>query len=283
MEASSDSKAVLECDHCGSEFEKYTYRITDGNNFCSKECRIGFQQADNHYEPCSNCGAGVKIPPSRRKGEYGDYHLENHFCDKQCESEWKSQNWVGENHPNYEGANITLECEECGGEYETHPYHKDESRFCSWTCKREDWANDPETRECENCGKEVTRQPYNFKGENTLCSKDCYSEWWSEQQRGSGNPAWKGGKSGITAVRRMLGERSWNHYARQTRKNAGHVCEMCGEFQPHRKLAGHHIIPVASGGVNEQWCLMALCEVCHKKADTFIEQYTESHLLKYVE
>jgi len=278
MEASSDAKTVLECDHCASEFEKYTYRITDGNNFCSKECRLEFQQVDNIYEPCSNCGADVKIPPSRHKSEHED-NLENHFCDKRCESEWKSQNWVGEDHPNYEGVKVTLECEECGSEYEKHPYHKDESRFCSWTCKQENWANDPETRECENCGEKVTRQPYNFKGENTLCSKECYSEWWSEEQRGGGNPAWKGGKSGINAVRRMIGQQSWDKTAREVRAGAGHVCQKCGKFQPNRKLSVHHIIPIASGGTNGHWNLMPLCGPCHQKVESYTNEFTETHLL----
>jgi len=282
MEPSSDSKTVLNCDYCGDEFEKYTYRITDGNNFCSKDCRVAFQQEDNHYELCSNCGDDVKIPPSRRKGEYGDYHLENHFCDKECESEWKSENWVGEKHPNYKENTVVLEFEECGAEYTTHKSAKKTSRFCSRGCQNSNYAADHVTKDCDNCGKEVSRPQWRFKGENAFCSKTCYGEWWSEQQRGSGNPAWKGGRSGITAVRRMLGSQSWDKTAREVRAGAGRICEKCGEFQPHRELSAHHIIPVASGGTNGHWNLMALCESCHGVVEEYTKTFTEPHLLKYV-
>lgn len=268
------------CDYCGDTHHRYPSRMDRENYFCDADCRKAFSQKDNHYEPCSNCGSDVKVPPSRRKGEYGDYHIENHFCDKECESEWKQQNWVGENHPNWREFPKNT-CEECGEDYPVKPSEKESSRFCSWACKKEDWAEEPETRECANCGAEVTRQPHNFNGERAVCSKQCYREWWSEEQRGSGNPAWKGGKSGITAVRRMIGGQSWDKTAREVRADSGHVCQRCGEFQPNRKLDVHHIIPVASGGTNGDWNLMALCQTCHHEVEKYTKQFTEPHLTKY--
>lgn len=272
---SQSAKVEIKCAHCGKEHIEWRYRVEkNGGSFCSHECRDKGQR-NGKVRECDWCGEPTYVH---------NCHLDNehHFCDRDCSSNWRSEEFSGDGHPQWGGGKVTSKCEECGQSYKITPALQEETRFCSWTCKREDWATDPETQECANCGTKITRQPRNFRGENALCSHECYRQWWSEQQQGSGNPAWKGGKSGITAVRRMLGERSWNHYARQTRKEAGHVCEMCGEFQPHRKLAAHHIIPVASGGVNEQWCLMALCEVCHKKAENLIDEYTEPHLLKYV-
>lgn len=267
----------VNCDFCGEEHHRYPSRMDRENYFCSAECRKAFSQKDNHYETCANCGEDVKIPPSRRKGEYGDYHLENHFCDKECESEWKGENWRGEEHPNWNGGKEQVVCERCGEEYEVTPALVEDTKYCSWSCKQ---ATEIETRECSWCGEEETRPARTFKGEHAFCSKDCKSNWLSEERRGSNNPAWKGGKSGITAVRRMIGKQSWDKTAREARAGAGHVCQKCGKFQPNRELSVHHIIPVASGGTNGHWNLMALCGSCHGEVERYTEQFTEPHLLK---
>lgn len=291
MEPSTDSKTVLECDWCEDEFERYKYRVTDGDNFCSPECRVDHQQSDNVYVDCSNCGDSVKVPPSRQSGEYGDYHLENHFCDKECESEWKGEHWGGEDHHNYQGGKVDSVCEECGETYAVKAAKEETTRFCSRECyaasQRLDASSGPGPTtievECDWCGSEIERQPKDVeKTENTLCSKECFSEWISERRRGSNNPAWKGGKGGIDAVRRMLGEQSWDKTAREVRRGSGHVCQKCGCFQPKKELSVHHIIPVASGGTNEPWNLMPLCEVCHGEVEKHTRQFTEPHLLKYV-
>jgi len=246
MEPSTDSKSVLRCDWCSEEFEKYTYRITDGNNFCSAECRKAHSQSDNIYVECSNCGERIKIPPSRGEGEYGEYHLENHFCDKKCESEWKSENWGGESHPNYNGGKVKVSCEWCGDAYTVTPALEDTTRFCS--------------RECH--------------GAHLGSTKD---------NSGRNNPAWQGGESGIHAVRRFLSDKSWFKIRHSVLSKNGWVCEMCGATKEDGQIHLHHIIPVASGGTNGEWNLLPVCPSCHRKAEEYIKEYTRPELYKYAE
>lgn len=268
------SKKTLSCGYCGDEFEEWTYRVENGDGkYCSSDCRDKDKRQGKSVE-CDWCGGETYVPPSRIKNN------KHYFCDRECSSKWRSDRFSGDGHPRWNGGKVESTCEECGEGYEITPALQDKTRFCSWTCKQNNWADDPETRECANCGHKVTRQPRNFKGEEAVCSEECYKEWWSEQQRGSGNPAWKGGKSGVTAVRRMIGAQSWDKTAREVRKGAGHVCQKCGKFQPHRRLSAHHIIPVASGGTNGHWNLMALCESCHGEVEEYTKSFTEPHLLK---
>ena len=98
------SKQQYECAHCSDTFEDYPSRreFKDSNNyFCSVECKNSFERRGEENS-CAYCGGSVYIPPSRLT-EMGDYPIENHFCGKECESKWKSENWVGEDHPTYYG------------------------------------------------------------------------------------------------------------------------------------------------------------------------------------
>lgn len=278
---SKSSKVEIECANCGESHTEWRYRVEkNGGSFCSHECRDEGRR-NGEMRECDWC---------RELTYVNNCHLDNdhHFCDRDCSSSWRSEAFSGEGHPQWNGGEIVLECEVCGDNFSVTPAIEDEARFCSRDCqttaftKNGEYSEQSVETECDYCGEHFKRSKRSLrKAERNFCSDDCFSAWMSEWQRGTDNPAWKGGKGGVTAVRRMIGDRSWNQHAKQTRKNAGHICEMCNKFQPHRKLAAHHIIPVASGGVNEQWNLMALCETCHKKAETFINQYTEPHLLKY--
>lgn len=267
------SKVDVNCENCGKTHTEWRYRVEkNGVSYCSPECRDEGRR-NGEIRECDWCGKETYVH---------NCHLDNahHFCDRECSSKWRSEEFSGDGHPQWGGGKATATCERCGDKYEIWPTVKEQSKYCSWSCKQ---APETETRKCGNCGEDITRPKWEFKGERAFCDADCYSKWMSEFQRGSKNPAWKGGKGGITAVRRMLGDRSWDAISRDVRANAGHVCEMCGRFQPHRKLSGHHIIPVSSGGTHADELLMALCEVCHPKAENFIDQYTEPHLLKFAE
>lgn len=282
--------ATVECPTCGEEHEKERYELEDNErSFCSTECRDEGIKSGKEVE-CAQCGDLV-YKPACHLDEAGGYDIDNHFCDKECEQAFKRENWRGEEHPCWNGGGVELECGTCGDAFVVKPAKKDTASFCSRECvphhkygpEGTQQSVDEVEYECGWCDDPVWRKPYNKKGANTFCSPECFTKWQSEEKRGHGNPAWKGGKSGINAVRRMLGERSWNAHAREARRNAGHVCESCGRFQPHRELSAHHIVPVASGGTHGKWNLMALCENCHGQADAFIREYTEPHLLKFVD
>jgi hypothetical protein len=281
------SKKTLTCGYCGGEFEEWAYRVEKGDGkYCSHECRD--KDRDGETVECDWCGDETYVPPSRLENN------DHYFCDRDCSSEWRSERFTGEGGPRWNGGPETVSCEICSSDIEVvQSVAEKRDRFmCSVECQAE-WQTrnrgEKSTArfvdvECAWCGKEYQRKPTAVrKGDKNLCSDECFSNWMSEQQRGSGNPAWKGGKAGITAVRRMIGNQSWDKTAREVRAGAGHVCEKCRTFQPNRKLDVHHIVPVASGGTNGYWNLMALCQTCHKEVENHTKRFTEPHLLKYVQ
>ena len=84
------------------------YRYDSVHHYCSIECRNKgyslFNSGTNHPNysettytniPCTYCGKPTKVMASqinRRK---------KHFCSKECQNKWQSENVRGENHPNY--------------------------------------------------------------------------------------------------------------------------------------------------------------------------------------
>lgn len=95
----------VDCGVCGDTFETYQSRLDrEGRGqYCSRECSdVSKRHPDTIEVQCANCDELVTIQPSRQDS-MGDYELKNHFCSKECESEWKSENWRGENHPTWQG------------------------------------------------------------------------------------------------------------------------------------------------------------------------------------
>lgn len=100
---SGGKKKTYECAECGDTFEDYPSRREGRgreNFFCSRECKNNFEEKEKYYFNCANCGSEVVRHPSL-VDQMGDYEIRNHFCNKDCESEWKSQNWVKDGHPNW--------------------------------------------------------------------------------------------------------------------------------------------------------------------------------------
>jgi len=182
--------AVVECANCGMEHKKERYELRDNENtYCSPECRDEGIRTGEMVE-CSNCGTEV-YKPECHLSEMGDYGIDHHFCDKECEQEWKRANWVRENHPH-----------------------------------------------------------------------------------------WQGGSGGINAIRQAFAENSWNDTARRYREQHEGGCEVCGGSTDHRKLDIHHIVPLAAGGTNADWNLMAVCHSCHRRAESFIREHTTPHIYR---
>lgn len=99
-------KKEYECGYCGEMFEDYaSRRETRGREtfYCSTECSDADKfDTDAITVECEVCGEEIR-KTSSQQDEMGNYELENHFCSKECESEWKRSNWVGENHPSWHG------------------------------------------------------------------------------------------------------------------------------------------------------------------------------------
>jgi hypothetical protein len=185
---------------------------------------------------------------------------------------------------------VEIECAHCGDLHEEWRYRveKNGRSFCSPQCKSEAQQTG-EHIECSWCGSEVYKpdchisEMGDYSIDNHFCDKTCETQWkranWTRQD----HPSWEGGKGGIDAVRHALSHKSWQSKAREARKRAGNVCENCGAEAQGRDLDVHHIVPVAAGGTNEPWNLMALCIACHRRAEEYIRKYTTPHLYRFAE
>lgn len=278
------AKKEYKCENCGDPFEDYPSRRETRERqdyFCSRDCKSEYQKNGKVVE-CSWCGDDT-YKPKCQLDQMGGYSLDNHFCDKECETAFKESEWVGENHPSWNGGNVDLVCDECSDTYDVKPAKAEDSQFCSDQCHQDSYYIDVQ---CDNCGVSLERTTFlaTEKTEHNLCSDECYSEWWSEQQRGSNNTSYKtaGGKVGIDAVRKSIGDVAWDRRARHVRERDEYTCQLCGEQDSDRDLDVHHIIPVASGGTNDPVNLMSLCGSCHKTVETYTEQYVDTHLFSPV-
>lgn len=92
---------------------------------------------------------------------------------------------------------------------------------------------------------------------------------------GQDHPAWRGGKSLYHAVIKQLHGPSWRTLRKRHR---GDECEMCGKLD--RELHLHHIIPVLSGGTNEPWNFLTLCETCHTAVEWRTREFVDSVLIE---
>jgi len=98
------SKKEYKCSNCGDVFEDYPTRreINSRKNFfCSVECKDSFEREGETVE-CSWCGSECYRPPAQLNA-MGDYEINNHFCDKECERNYKRTNWVRAGHPSWQG------------------------------------------------------------------------------------------------------------------------------------------------------------------------------------
>lgn len=101
---------LVECDYCGDEFRKPTAKIARNDMvFCSKKCQhdwFGEMAVDEQHPgwsggkitiECEYCGSPTEKHPWQMEGKG---HL---FCSRKCCWSWRSENLVGENHPDWEG------------------------------------------------------------------------------------------------------------------------------------------------------------------------------------
>ncbi|WP_369684854.1 HNH endonuclease [Halalkalicoccus sp. NIPERK01] len=76
------------------------------------------------------------------------------------------------------------------------------------------------------------------------------------------------------AVRKCIDDESRYATASKIRERDGRIYQNCGKESNGRRLDGHHIIPIISGGCNAAPPLMTLCGGCHRT----IESYTRTIL-----
>lgn len=265
----TSSKKTYECATCGDTFEDYpSRRETRGREvfFCSRECKHDFDRGDGADVTCAECGDEFYIPPARVNGP-GDYEIQNRFCSKDCESDWKSEHWRGEDHPRWDGGLVETECGECGDTFRVKPAVKDHDRhgqFCSRECAAEAWRVDRVTLTCAVCDDSFEREPWLVRTDQSVCSDECTHVLLSNLHSGEGNPAWAGGPVGYG--------KGWTKAKREKiRKSQDRLCAGCGIFGPDtgRKLSVHHIRKARSFDDDEERNddsnLVALCQSCHNR------------------
>lgn len=270
---------TCDLDECNETWKEYPSRI-ESRGRKSFYCCLDHKYEDSRNGKtveCAWCQSDV-YKADCQLNEMGDYSLNNHFCDKECESEFKQSEWVGEDHPSWDGGKVELNCEHCGDKFKTKPAKADKARFCSRECSKRSHYTEIE---CVNCGDTQERTKfYAERYENSVCSDKCLSEWISNNHRGSDNPSYKtaGGKVGIAKVRLSIGDISWDRRARQVRERDDYTCQQCGKQSDDRDLDVHHIIPIASGGTNSPENLMTLCRSCHRTVESYTEQFIDQYL-----
>lgn len=105
----SSQKKEYQCENCSETFVDYPSRREGRGRksfYCSRDCKDFDEKVEKVDSECSWCGTSLQKYPSSAH-RMGDYSIDNHFCDKECESNWKQDHWVGEDHPSYDGGHET--------------------------------------------------------------------------------------------------------------------------------------------------------------------------------
>lgn len=221
---------------------------------------------------CANCGTPKNIKPSRVE------RSENHFCNRQCQNEWRSENKTGENSHTWNGGLVTTTCAWCGTPKEVKPFKVERSKrnFCDARCEGDwlaenrsgenswNWDGGLVTVACAWCGSEKQVFPANAEEyDDHYCREtNCQEKWLAKNNTGEANPNWEGGSfpygSGFTEAKKE-----------KVRERQDRRCAGCGthESEFSRKLDVHHIQKARSfdddEARNDKSNLVAMCQPCH--------------------
>lgn len=212
--------------------------------------------------------------------------------DAGCSSQYRSENYSGENHGSWNGGKATVACSYCGREKQVKQYQLERSDrfFCDQDCTIQ-WKQDTDlsgeqsgawkgglvTVECATCGREKDVKPYRTKNHDRhFCTQACKAEWQQTHLSGQGNPRWNGGFSVYARVSATISDRSWAAISNGVRGRDG-VCKMCGDSAEDigHKLDVHHIVPLRAGGTHDKQLLTSLCRSCHMTVEAYTRAIPE--------
>lgn len=182
----SISGVWVECENCGSEKRtKPSYAEKREMFFCDDDCagewrkESGVTREKNNPRwkektevSCDNCGDSKYLNPWEVEED-----KENRFCDYNCLSEYRSENFVGENHPCWQGGTND---------------HQDYGE--NWQDRRQETLED-DCYTCQSCGDDSEQVsilhvhhviPYEAFEEDALAHRDenlvtlcasCHRKW----------------------------------------------------------------------------------------------------------
>lgn len=164
-------KKIGVCKHCGKEFSYYpsVFKNRGGiQQYCSRQC---YSQSRRVGTVCPNCKrtfwyhkswprkycsascsaqAHMNYTDMRRPIEYRRFCIQcgkeivghgksrkSKFCSLACFGKWQSINKVGTTHPCYN--RITVQCQQCGKEFEDTQAHAAYRICCSVECRDRYW------------------------------------------------------------------------------------------------------------------------------------------------
>lgn len=261
----------LTCSNCGSLFERYQSQVSDGKNYCSKECYHENKGVGKETFECDYCSNTFTRQSSHIKGD-------KIFCDNDCRGNWLSENNNGKKHHNY--SKINVECAWCGNEFERKPSLLEGKKnvFCDNQC-RGNWLSENKSGEdhpqyskkavsCDNCGKEKEVAKSKFESQNNFyCDSKCQME--NTKNTGSDHPSWKGGK-----ISKTCEQCSDKYYVYQYRKETSRFCSSgCRHkwLQENKSGKNHHQYSGYEGNYGKNWPMkqsevrsrfMNVCQKC---------------------
>lgn len=241
----------MECPTCGRSFSsgrgmrQHHTKMHDvrlPNRTCS-DCGVEFYDSDARLEYCPTCN-----PNS------------------------------GKNNGNWQNAKVRVECERCGSEFGYYPSNK-KGVYCP-TCVSEadEFLGDHYVevhdiarlqRECDFCGIDISvLVSERESGAGRFCSRECLSNWMSENRRGKDHHHWLPGDSTYTG--------QWWEARRTALERDDYQCQYCGKTAEEigRNPDVHHITPLRSfenpHEAHEIGNLISLCRSCHRRVESGI-------------
>ena len=182
-------KFMKVCKECGElklmiKFGKDKGHKDGRINQCYK-CRNNRHKKYNHI--CEYCGKEFVGTKNQR------FHTE-------CKHKWLGERQQKENHPNWKGGKVLVNCDNCGQPISIDQYRLEysEHHFCNSKCKG-DWYSknlkgennhnwDRVKVNCDYCGDLILVTKYKLQQKYHFCSKECQHKWRSENIRGENHP-----------------------------------------------------------------------------------------------
>lgn len=172
------------CDFCGKPIYRRPWELKKNkNHFCSTECHDNFRRKPEdenklhiedmrgHKHPRWN--GVIKYCKVCNKELIGRDQRRRNYCSDECANNANRNILKGENHPEWKGGKVTLNCKWCNKEFQVSPGRKETSLYCSVACYRLGRRNRV-TIQCKHCGKEVIVSAVRFNELNAqFCSITC--------------------------------------------------------------------------------------------------------------